>query len=194
MSVRIECLLECANHLGESPIWDVEDGLLYWVDGTGPRVDKPAVWRMDPKTGKVENWRVDKDVGAMVLRQGGNAVMALADGFYFIDFDSGKTELVAKVDDVASNYVLGAVPLFIFMGSLLERSGVAERPNSRCGCRRPRYSKKSAIGSITSLRPCSLMRRKRPALATSLPLVTTSPETKTRRKSLVPEKRASISA
>ena len=34
---------------------------------------------------------------------------------------------VAKVDDVASNYVLGAVPLFIFMGSLLERSGVAER-------------------------------------------------------------------
>ena len=34
---------------------------------------------------------------------------------------------LAKVDDVASNYVLGAVPLFIFMGSLLERSGVAER-------------------------------------------------------------------
>lgn len=32
-----------------------------------------------------------------------------------------------KVDDVASNYVLAAVPLFVFMGSLLERSGVAER-------------------------------------------------------------------
>ena len=34
-------------------------------------------------------------------------------------------QLIAKVDDVASYYVLSAVPLFIFMGSLLERSGVA---------------------------------------------------------------------
>lgn len=32
-----------------------------------------------------------------------------------------------KVDDVASNYILAAVPLFVFMGSLLERSGIAER-------------------------------------------------------------------
>ena len=34
-------------------------------------------------------------------------------------------QLVAKVDDVASYYVLAAVPLFVFMGSMLERSGVA---------------------------------------------------------------------
>ena len=32
-----------------------------------------------------------------------------------------------KIDEVAAAYVLGAVPLFIFMGSLMERSGVAER-------------------------------------------------------------------
>ena len=32
-----------------------------------------------------------------------------------------------KVDQVAAAYVLGAVPLFIFMGSLMERSGIAER-------------------------------------------------------------------
>ncbi len=34
---------------------------------------------------------------------------------------------VEKVDDVASNFVLAAVPLFVFMGSMLERSGIAER-------------------------------------------------------------------
>jgi tripartite ATP-independent transporter DctM subunit len=34
-------------------------------------------------------------------------------------------QLVAKVDDVASYYVLAAVPLFVFMGSMLERSGIA---------------------------------------------------------------------
>ncbi len=36
-------------------------------------------------------------------------------------------QLVAKVDDVASYYVLSAVPLFIFMGCMLERSGVSEK-------------------------------------------------------------------
>ena len=35
--------------------------------------------------------------------------------------------MLAKVDDIASNYVIAAVPLFIFMGSLLERSGVAAK-------------------------------------------------------------------
>ena len=36
-------------------------------------------------------------------------------------------QLVAKVDDVASYYVLSAVPLFIFMGCMLEKSGISEK-------------------------------------------------------------------
>lgn len=36
-------------------------------------------------------------------------------------------QFVDKVDDVASNFVLAAVPLFVFMGAMLERSGIAER-------------------------------------------------------------------
>lgn len=56
------------------------------------------------------------------------SLMGTAMVFGYIRFgDSAIGLFVAKVDDVASNYVLGAVPLFIFMGSLLERSGVAER-------------------------------------------------------------------
>jgi hypothetical protein len=42
MRLRIECLLHCDNHLGEGPAWDVEEGCLYWVDGTGRRVGKPT--------------------------------------------------------------------------------------------------------------------------------------------------------
>ena len=45
MTIRIECLLECANHLGEGPIWDVEEQRFYWLDCTGRRVGKPAIWR-----------------------------------------------------------------------------------------------------------------------------------------------------
>lgn len=99
MSVKIECILECENHLGESPIWDVEEGRLYWVDGTGRRVGKKDMWRLDPKSGKVENWSLNRDIGALAIRKSGGAVLALDDGFYFFDFDSGELELITKVDE-----------------------------------------------------------------------------------------------
>jgi sugar lactone lactonase YvrE len=38
MGYTIERVADCANHLGESPVWDVEEGRLYWLDGTGRRV------------------------------------------------------------------------------------------------------------------------------------------------------------
>lgn len=41
--------------------------------------------------------------------------------------DSAISLFLSKADEVASNYVLGAIPLFVFMGALLERSGLAER-------------------------------------------------------------------
>jgi tripartite ATP-independent transporter DctM subunit len=41
--------------------------------------------------------------------------------------DKAVFQFVAKVQDVAGNYVLAALPLFIFMGAMLEKSGIAER-------------------------------------------------------------------
>jgi L-arabinonolactonase len=98
MPYSIECVVECANHLGESPIWDVEEGRLYWVDGTGRRVGRPSIWRLDPRTGHIENWSLDRDVGAMALRRGGGAVLALDDGFYLFDFATESLDLIGLVD------------------------------------------------------------------------------------------------
>jgi len=96
--MKIECVLECANHLGEGPVWDVDESRLYWVDGTGRRVGKPSIWRLDPKSGKTENWALKRDIGALALRKKGGAVLALDDGFHFFDFQSGKLETVSLVD------------------------------------------------------------------------------------------------
>lgn len=41
--------------------------------------------------------------------------------------DKAVFQFVSKVQDVAGNYILAAVPLFIFMGCMLERAGIAER-------------------------------------------------------------------
>ncbi len=98
MHYTIECVAADANELGEGPVWDVEDGLLYWVDGTGRRVGKPSIWRLNPRTGEKRSWSLDRDVGALALRKGGGAVLALDDGFYTFDFDSGALELIALID------------------------------------------------------------------------------------------------
>jgi L-arabinonolactonase len=99
MSYTIECVLDCDNHLGEGPVWDTQEACLYWVDSTGRRVGKPALWRLDPRSGATQHWRLDRDVGAMALRQSGGAVLALNDGFYFYDFKTGALDCVAKVSD-----------------------------------------------------------------------------------------------
>jgi tripartite ATP-independent transporter DctM subunit len=36
-------------------------------------------------------------------------------------------QFMEKIEDIASNFVLAAVPLFVFMGTMLERSGIAEQ-------------------------------------------------------------------
>lgn len=101
--MQIERLVDCDNHLGEGPVWDVEEGRLYWVDGTGRRVGKPAFWRYDPRSGTVEHWALDRDVGALALRRNGGLVLALDDGFYFHDLGSGAApELITRIDEDAS--------------------------------------------------------------------------------------------
>lgn len=36
-------------------------------------------------------------------------------------------QFVEKIDDLSSNFVLAAVPLFVFIGAMLEKSGIADR-------------------------------------------------------------------
>lgn len=56
------------------------------------------------------------------------SMMLVATVFGFIRFeDIVFRQFAQRVDEVATNYVLGAIPLFIFMGAILERAGIAER-------------------------------------------------------------------
>lgn len=98
VAFTIECVVQANNHLGEGPIWDVREQALYWVDGTGARVGNPSIWRLDPRTGETRNWTLNRDVGAMALRENGNAVLALDDGFYFFDFDTNELDLLHKIE------------------------------------------------------------------------------------------------
>lgn len=56
------------------------------------------------------------------------SMMAVALVFGLMTFgDIALFQMVSKVDAVASNSILAAIPLFVFMGAVLEKSGIAER-------------------------------------------------------------------
>lgn len=83
--MKIERVGEDCYELGESPIWDPVDGVLYFVDSLAH-----AVFRHDPRNGAIRRWDVAGNyLGAMALRAGGGAVLAMDDGFHAFDFESG---------------------------------------------------------------------------------------------------------
>jgi L-arabinonolactonase len=91
MAITIEKIRQIKNHLGEGPVWDVAEKALYWVDSSAP-----ALYRLDPKTGDVKEWKMPKEIGSFALREKGGAVLALADGFYTFDFSSGEAKLIGE--------------------------------------------------------------------------------------------------
>lgn len=82
----VEHVLAVKNELGEGPLWDPSEDLLYWVDIQGR-----AIFCYDPTAGKHEKFVVDLPVTALGLRSAGGFITATRDGFAF--WDSGNTRL-----------------------------------------------------------------------------------------------------
>lgn len=76
--------------LGEGAVWDAEGKSLYFLDIFGKKV-----FRYDPASGITESWQTPGHVGALALRQGGGAVLAMTDSLYIFDFASGAAEKIA---------------------------------------------------------------------------------------------------
>ncbi|HYF58867.1 MAG TPA: TRAP transporter large permease subunit [Burkholderiaceae bacterium] len=56
------------------------------------------------------------------------SMMLTAVGFGLVIFgDRVVHQFIEKIDDLSSNFVFAAVPLFVFMGAMLEKSGIADR-------------------------------------------------------------------
>ena len=89
--VEIRLLVDCKNHLGEGPLWDVEEQRLYWIDSSAAEI-----WSCRADGSDVKTYFVRRHIGSMALRQKGGAVLALSNGFNLFDF---KTQKVQHVGD-----------------------------------------------------------------------------------------------
>ena len=78
-------------HLGEGPVWDAAAGALYWVDSYGP-----TLYRYASDHGETERWQLPgKQIGSIALRERGGLILAMDQGFYAFEPDSGALETIA---------------------------------------------------------------------------------------------------
>ena len=99
--IEIECLWECDDGLGESPIWVADETSLYWCDHAGPSMDlagarKPSIKRLNVVTQEHQIWTMPEQVGSFGFRAGGGLISGTNSGFCTIDL---KTGLVDNIVD-----------------------------------------------------------------------------------------------
>lgn len=80
----IETVLAANATIGESPTWVAAEGALYWID-----VKAPALHRYRPDDGATDSWLLTSDIGGFALTEDGAAVVALREGLFRLEFDSG---------------------------------------------------------------------------------------------------------
>ncbi|STV08196.1 Senescence marker protein-30 [Klebsiella pneumoniae] len=61
--MRIEVLLDLKTRLGESPVWDVEQQRLWWVDSLDGRL-----FACNAQGGAIKSWDVRQKIGSFALR------------------------------------------------------------------------------------------------------------------------------
>ena len=93
MSVRIECVVDSKNILGEVPVWDAVGQSLYWVD-----IEGRLLQRYSPATGAVERWEMPERISSFALREKGGLIVAFASGIGFYDLDSRAIDWIARPD------------------------------------------------------------------------------------------------
>ena len=98
--VEIECLWECGDGLGETPLWHEGERALYWADHVSPRLEpdsdrRPTIRRLDPVTGERKSWVMPEQIGSFGFRESGGIVGASQSGFCFVDLERERIEPLA---------------------------------------------------------------------------------------------------
>ncbi|MFN8474061.1 MAG: SMP-30/gluconolactonase/LRE family protein [Anaerolineae bacterium] len=103
---ELEHISSVQARLGEGPLWDPAEGVLYFVD-----IEGDCYYRYTPATGRHERVDVGLPIGVMALRQNGGLVLATRDGFAFWDAAARRLTPIAdpEADKPQARFNDGAV-------------------------------------------------------------------------------------
>ncbi|PKA98243.1 sugar lactone lactonase YvrE [Flavobacteriaceae bacterium MAR_2009_75] len=80
---KAELLLDTRSTLGEGPVWDWKEQVVYWVDIEGKKLQC-----YNPNTTKYTSWNFNEMVGAAAPAEEGLILLALENGLTFFDTDA----------------------------------------------------------------------------------------------------------
>ena len=86
---KVDCVLRTQSILGESPIWDPHEKVLFWVD-----IEAHDIHRFHPESGVNDTFHLPQIVSSVALRQQGGLIITVKDNFAFFDPDTGKLDLL----------------------------------------------------------------------------------------------------
>jgi sugar lactone lactonase YvrE len=95
MDSNLEIVSDIKANLGEGPIWDPENRVLYWIDIIGKKI-----FSYDPASKLTDEITLEQYVGCIALCKSGKLLLALQHGFYFLDV---KTRNLEKINDPESH-------------------------------------------------------------------------------------------
>lgn len=97
-SVQAEPVLAQKAVLGECPVWDDRQNMLYWVD-----ILSGNLFRLEPQINNLTVFDIGEHIGSFALRENNGAILALKSGFAFYDFQSNRIERMINPESHLSN-------------------------------------------------------------------------------------------
>ncbi len=91
MDTGVELLVDAHAQVGEGPLWDEEQQVLYWVD-----ILSSLLYIYDPVTGENRALDVGRHVGTVVTRASGGLMLAVREGFASFDLETQELTLIAN--------------------------------------------------------------------------------------------------
>ncbi|WP_321371221.1 SMP-30/gluconolactonase/LRE family protein [uncultured Draconibacterium sp.] len=96
---QAELVLDTQSTLGEGALWNYRTGELMWVD-----IKKEILNSYNPETGYNKEMFTGQMIGTVVPTESGNALVALQQGIYYFDVQTGsKKQLAAPEADLPDN-------------------------------------------------------------------------------------------
>ncbi len=86
---KVDCVLRTQAILGESPIWDPHEKVLFWVD-----IEAHDIHRFHPDSGVNDTFHLPQIVSSVGLCQQGGLIATVKDNFAFFDPDTGQLDLL----------------------------------------------------------------------------------------------------
>jgi sugar lactone lactonase YvrE len=89
--MQIDIAFDARSGVAEAPFWDADDGALWWVD-----ITRKEVLRWRPGSETPRRWPVPDFPSAVVLRRRSGALVALRDGLYFMELETGRLDCFCR--------------------------------------------------------------------------------------------------